>query len=53
MWRTAAAYNYAVRRGKQEEESNIRERVTSALLNEGGCNLWAEIKRIRAMISMY
>lgn len=30
-----------------------RERVTSVLLNEGGRNFWAEIKRIRGMINMY
>jgi hypothetical protein len=48
MRRTRAAYNYAIRQIRKDEESIIRERVASALLEDGGRNFWSEIKRIRS-----
>ena len=48
MRRTRAAYHYTIRQVKKDEDSIVRERVASALLNEGGRNFWSEIKRIRS-----
>jgi hypothetical protein len=47
MRRTRAAYHYAVRQIKKDEDSVVRERIASALLNDSERNFWAEIKRIR------
>jgi hypothetical protein len=48
MRRTRAAYHYAIRQVKKDEESIIRERVASAMLCDGGRNFWSEIKHIRS-----
>lgn len=47
MRRTRAAYHYAIRQVKRDEESIVRERVANAMLNDGGRNFWSEIKRMR------
>ena len=47
MRRTRAAYHYAIRRVKKDEDSIIRERVADAFLNDDNRNFWSEIKRIR------
>ena len=41
MRRTRAAYHYAIRQVKKDEESIIQERVASALLCDGGRNFWS------------
>ena len=48
MRRTRAAYHYAIRQLKKDEDAIIRERVAEAILNDGGRNFWSEIKRIRS-----
>ena len=48
MRRTRAAYHYAIRRLKKDEESILRERVADGILSDGGRNFWSEIKRIRS-----
>ena len=48
MRRTRAAYHYAIRQLKRDENSIIRERVAEAIINDGGRNFWSEIKRIRS-----
>jgi hypothetical protein len=48
MRRTRAAYHYAIRQLKKDNESLMRERVAEAMLNDGGRNFWSEIKRIRS-----
>ena len=47
MRRARAAYHYAIRRIKKDEETIVRERIASALLCNGERNFWNEIKRIR------
>ena len=47
MRRTRAAYHYAIRRVKKDEESFIRDRIANNLLNNNERNFWTEIKRIR------
>jgi len=48
MRRTRAAYHYAIRQIKKNNESIVRERVADALLKDSGRNFWKEIKRIRS-----
>ena len=48
MRRTRAAYHYAIRQVKKDEDFIVRERVASALPNDWGRNFWSEIKRIRS-----
>jgi len=48
MRRTRAAYHYAIRRLKKDEESIIRERIADAMLNDEGRNFWLEVKRLRS-----
>ena len=48
MRRTRAAYHYAIRRLKKDEESIIRERIADAILNDEGRNFWSEIKKLRS-----
>ena len=48
MRRTRAAYHYAIRRLKKDEESIIRERIADAMLNDKGRNFWSEVKRLRS-----
>ena len=38
MRRTRAAHHYAIRQVKKDEDSIVRERVASALLNDGDRN---------------
>ena len=47
MRRTRAAYHYAIRKIKKEEDAIVRERTADALLNDKSRDFWAEIKRIR------
>ena len=46
--RTRAAYHYAIRQLKRDENSVVRERVAEAIESDGGRNFWSEIKRIRS-----
>ena len=46
MRRTRAAYHYAIRCIKKNEESIIRNRVAHAFLDNGGRNFWIEINKI-------
>jgi hypothetical protein len=48
MRHTQAAYHYAIRQIRKDEKPIIREQVTPALLNDGGCNFESEIKCIRS-----
>ena len=48
MRRTRAAYHYAIRRLKKDEESIIRERIADAMLNDAGRNFWSEVERLRS-----
>ena len=48
MRRTRAAYHYAIRRLKKDEESITRERIADAILNDEGRNFWSEIKKLRS-----
>ena len=48
MRRTRAAYHYAIRRVKKDEELFVRERIATNLLNNNERNFWKEIKRIRS-----
>jgi hypothetical protein len=44
MRRTRAAYHYAIRQVKRDEDNIVRERIAAALVDDPGRNLWAEIK---------
>src|SRR5664279_3158638 len=48
MRRTRAAYHYAIRRVKRDEDTIINERLADSLLNNSTCDFWSEIKRIRS-----
>ena len=48
MRRTRAAYHYAIRRLKKDEESIIRERIADVMLNDEGRNFLSEVKRLRS-----
>jgi hypothetical protein len=45
---TRAAYHYAIRQVKKEEDAIVRERIAEALSEDPTRNFWAEIKRIRS-----
>jgi hypothetical protein len=47
MRRTRAAYHYAIRGVRKDEENIVRERVAQTLLKDPGRNFWAEIKKLR------
>ena len=47
MWRTKAAYHYAIRRIKQNAGAIINERFAEAVINNKSRDVWAEVKRIR------
>jgi hypothetical protein len=51
MRRTRAAYHYAIRRLKKDEEHITRERVADTILSDDGRNFWAEVKRMRSQKS--
>jgi len=48
MRRTRAAYHYAIRKVKRNEEHIVSERVADALLHNNARNFWSEIKRMRS-----
>ena len=48
MRRTRAAYHYAIRRVKKNEESIVRDRIATSILCNDERNFWAEIKCIRS-----
>ena len=48
MRRTRAAYHYAIRLVKKNEESIVRDRIANTILSNGKRNFLAEIKRIRS-----
>ena len=47
MRRTRAAYHYAIRKVKKEEERITRDRFAHAVVNNDSRNFWVEVKRIR------
>jgi hypothetical protein len=47
MRRTRAAYHYAIRSVKKDEDRIVRERIASAILQSDSRNFWSEIKRLR------
>jgi hypothetical protein len=47
MRRTRAAYHYAIRQARRDEENIVRERIAEALLSDPARNFWKEVKRIR------
>jgi hypothetical protein len=46
MRRTRAAYHYAIRKTKREEDNIVRERIAEALITDPTRNFWHEIKKI-------
>ena len=48
MRRTRAAYHYAIREAKREEDKIINERLAGSLLNNCTRDFWSEIKRMRS-----
>lgn len=48
MRRTRAAYHYAVRSVKRNEDAITRTRFADALVNNHTRNFWSEVKKIRA-----
>lgn len=48
MRRTRAAYHYAIRRVRRDEESIVNDRLATAILKTDTRDFWSEIKRIRA-----
>jgi len=48
MRRTRAAYHYAIRKVRRDEDRIISERIAGSLINSGDRDFWSEIKRIRS-----
>jgi len=48
MRRTRAAYHYAIRNVKRNEDSIISEKVAQAMLHNNARDFWSEVKRIRS-----
>ena len=48
MRRTRAAYHYAIREIRQDENAIVRERIAESILNNNDRSFWTEIKRIRS-----
>ena len=48
MRRTRAAYHYAIRKIRQDEDAIVRERIAESILNNNDRSFWTEIKRIRS-----
>ena len=48
MRRTRAAYHYAIRKIKRDEDNIIRERLADCIVENKDRNFWKEIKRIRS-----
>jgi len=48
MRRTRAAYHYAIRYVKRNDDSIISEKVAQAKLNNNARDFWSEVKRIRS-----
>ena len=48
MRRARAAYHYAIRKVKHNEDNIISEKVADAILDNNSRNFWSEIKRIRS-----
>jgi hypothetical protein len=46
MRRTRAAYHYAVRRIKRQENNIVRQRFAEAVLTDNTRNFWAETKKL-------
>jgi hypothetical protein len=47
MRRTRAAYHYAIRKVKRDEDTTINERIADSILNDAR-DFWSESKRIRS-----
>ena len=48
MRRTRAAYHYAFRNVRRDEDRITSERIAGSLLNSSDRDFWSEIKRIRS-----
>ena len=48
MRRTRAAYHYAIRKIKRDEDIIIRERFAAAVTDNDQRNFWSEVKRMRS-----
>jgi hypothetical protein len=48
MRRTRAAYHYAIRAVKRDQDRIINERIAVSILQNSSRSFWSEIKRIRA-----
>ena len=48
MRRTRAAYHYAIRKVKRDDERLMHERIADSMLNNDTRNFWSEVKRIRS-----
>ena len=48
MRRSRAAYHYAIRNVRRNEQHIVSERIAESLLNSNDRNFWSEIKRIRS-----
>ena len=48
MRRTRAAYHYAVRKVKRNEDNIVSEKVANSVLKNDSRDFWSEIKRIRS-----
>jgi hypothetical protein len=48
MRRTRAAYHYAIRQTRKEEDAIIRDRIAASLIEDGKRNFWQEIKHLRS-----
>jgi hypothetical protein len=48
MRRTSAAYHYAIRAVKRDQDKIINERIAVSILQNSSRDFWAEIKRIRS-----
>ena len=47
MRRTRAAYHYAIRRIKRDEQEIVKERFVEAILKNDERDFWSETKRMR------
>jgi len=53
MRRTRAAYHYAIRQARRDEENIVREHIAEAFLKDPTRNFWEEVKRIRNKKTTY
>jgi len=53
MRHTRAAYHYAIRQARMDEENIVRERIAEAFLTDPTRHFWEEVKRIRNKKATY